>query len=696
MANDAIIPVGNGVYLFRLELTPGWNLIGFPFIPCKADKSAPDSWDDIFLTEDLQPVSESLGHIMRYEKEISSYVTASGPADYGTAYWWYIRSSVNYYVRGMMFSAGQIVLRYTLKSWHFITPLGPYSNLSELVAQGDLNFNVWGYKKSQNKFVKVEVSDMQLYKGYWLYISPANNATTQKTIDVVYSQYDLSSNGQQSDSPIQKSNNIDSFLYLSANVLDISGFNNSLLNPTLLEEEDITQNHFETVKSPLVSKWSDSIHNVLNDDNALCSTALTAKAVWDYINELIDEFQRYLYNIFPLLQNLNNVFSANDILFSDTNTGIFYDILEVNIDKSRDPGVYRIYDYRKHPYINIDDLDSGSPYNGKLIGTFPPIPDYTGYLTILELSKELPSVNPDYGKIKIRQILYPDDPSNQAPWTRVGYSDEQSGELVWSNWSMMGGGLRRIFMTASVGGSGQDPVALNTIYESFNNYQLTLPDPRDVATGTKIGLEQYGGIGHQSIQSYTGKVIFDEYEQVTTPEIATIDGVQKCTGTGVLYLFECCDIEVDGVVSHEWVMDTTHDDSRTISDLISNLATIRNSMGRKLNYINYTDSLTLVCDSSPSALSNTTNIYWYDIHLIFGSSVTGTKTIYLPKANNIPNGAKIEFDLVSGVDALTVSVKSDDNDDDNTQQDDLVRRGNISVLYTFIYRNGVWNRVVIK
>jgi hypothetical protein len=197
--------------------------------------------------------------------------------------------------------------------------------------------------------------------------------------------------------------------------------------------------------------------------------------------------------------------------------------------------------------VNIDEytLDSGvyrvrksDATNNFLTGEFPPIDDWTGFLVIHDISNtskdELPGDH-------IRQILYPDDINNTAPWTRVYVKSENR----WSEWSMMGGGLRRVVMTSNV-----NPAQSNVMYESFGNYTLTLPDPSGIPVGTKIGLEQYSG---------SGKVSCGEFEQVTSS--TDTDPTQS---HGIFYIFECCISE--NQIDREWVMDYNYDDSNAIQE----------------------------------------------------------------------------------------------------------------------------------
>lgn len=347
-----------------------------------------------------------------------------------------------------------------------------------------------------------------------------------------------------------------------------STYNYNGTNPALPEpysdyvyepaQEEISN---KTKKSPLVSCWADSIRHVAV--SAMSKTALTAKAVKDFVDDSFKTFADYVNKLVgSLVSYVDNSridsFSGTKITYAPASSE---STKSVDINTKIKSGIYRV--------VTGDNM---------LKGTLPPIDDYTGYLVIFNINDTDNYIRDEYNesdKIRVRQIVYPDDGSNQSPWTRVGYAEsakdkngtplvgylDSEGNTVmdvhgapardtmnadgvrvlpqvygetgpkdisssdysqtyplfagtykpnplyispnavdyvsrneeitvkWSDWSMMGGGLRRVVLT-------QDSVAqFNVMYESFGPYTLTLPDPANTPVGTKIGLEQHYGKG---------------------------------------------------------------------------------------------------------------------------------------------------------------------------------------------------------
>lgn len=358
-------------------------------------------------------------------------------------------------------------------------------------------------------------------------------------------------------------------------IYNADGSNSSLPDPysNYVYEQADAELSARSKKAPLVIRWADSVKHVAK--NAMSTTALTAKAVKDFIDDSLSAFANYVNGIVGTL--INYVDTAAVEAFSGTK--ITYRPIgdvhtqEANINSKIDSGVYR---------INKGD--------NMLKGTLPPIDDYTGYLVVLNMNDADNYSSDDYNestKIRVRQTVYPDSGDCQSPWTRVGtanaavdsnnsvlygYLDADGNDILddngnpardtldasgvkvlptiivdgvsraittsdytktyplfeghyspnplytssddmidyvsrnedviveWSEWSMMGGGLRRVLLT-------KDTVAnINTMYESYGNHTLTLPDPTTVSVGTKIGLEQYRN---------EGKVVCGEYAQAT-------------------------------------------------------------------------------------------------------------------------------------------------------------------------------------
>ena len=198
----------------------------------------------------------------------------------------------------------------------------------------------------------------------------------------------------------------------------------------------------------------------------------------------------------------------------------------------------------------------------------PPISDPTGYIHVMSVYH---AVNRESSAIpRIRQIVYPDNVNDPTPYTRVGYSATAGGTITWSPWNTLGGNMIRRLLLHDI--TSDTPVVANrgyalpnSMYESFGDFSLELPDPRQYSLGTKIGLEQWGG---------HGKVLFksgaDTYEQQTAPDI-DING--NYIG-GMIYLFEIVDAEGSTTANpiYEWKMDTLQNYDGVISALQLQLA----------------------------------------------------------------------------------------------------------------------------
>jgi hypothetical protein len=239
------------------------------------------------------------------------------------------------------------------------------------------------------------------------------------------------------------------------------------------------------------------------------------------------------------------------------------------------------------------ELDAGTDLNtvtqaclrrvDRTVKNGPPIMDPTGYLHVIT---KYHGVNQESSvEYRIRQIIYPDSTNDPTPYTRVGYG-AAGGAITWSIWNTLGGNMIRKILDhniVSINSNASDRYALpNTMYESFGNYTLQLPDPNDYGLGTRIGLEQWAG---------TGQVTFvsggDTYTQNTGADI-DIDG--NYIGA-IIYLFEVVDAEVSTIANpvYEWKMDTLQNYDGVIAALEAEIAEHRLAdQGNLYNYI--TDS----------------------------------------------------------------------------------------------------------
>ena len=119
-------------------------------------------------------------------------------------------------------------------------------------------------------------------------------------------------------------------------------------------------------------------------------------------------------------------------------------------------------------------------------------PDYVdpqGFLHVFTINND-EDETADASKHIIRQVLYPD--SNEfSIQTRLGTSadaTQPASSVEWSEWKALGGGdgfSRREELTVN-----NLVAAPHTLYYSYHNYTLILPDPNMFRLGTMIGLEQ--------------------------------------------------------------------------------------------------------------------------------------------------------------------------------------------------------------
>ena len=379
------------------------------------------------------------------------------------------------------------------------------------------------------------------------------------------------------------------------------------------------------IKSPLITNWSDDLRSVPcgssaeENDASLSSTGLTAKAIKSQLEDVFagDDIRR--------LPTINGKTTHKDNNDDDVFNNANIDLLSIPA------GVYRIYQ---------------NAIGTTITGTFPSISDCTGYLVIHKVVGDLVEAGqPDETGQKVRQILYPDDPTNPSPWTRVGRVG--TGNAVWSSWDKMGGGLRRVIMT------GDTTAQFNVMYESFGNYTLTLPDPATVPVGTKIGLEQWGIVG----------LVNNEYKLIAGANgavVCTYGNNSYCQGTEALYnpavgviaqsyIFECVEYcnTTSPETSREWVLECEGNDAESIKILNSRLSNLEAINTRPIKYMIHPPT-TIVVDSTDR--SKGYNLYFYDqyIHASYSANEFGELGTILPvedENTHIPIGAKVTFEL---------------------------------------------------
>lgn len=192
----------------------------------------------------------------------------------------------------------------------------------------------------------------------------------------------------------------------------------------------------------------------------------------------------------------------------------------------------------------------------------PPIADITGYLHVIS---HYHAVNAEAtAEVRIRQIIYPDNVNDPTPYTRVGYAATPGGTITWSMWNTLGGNMIRKILTKSIttaNANASEKYALpNTMYESFGNWTLQLPNPNNYGLGTRIGLEQYAGNGKVTFVSGS-----DTFDQNTAPDI---DIDNNYIGA-IIYLFEVVDAAGSTLANpvYEWKMDTLQNYDGVIAGL---------------------------------------------------------------------------------------------------------------------------------
>lgn len=268
----------------------------------------------------------------------------------------------------------------------------------------------------------------------------------------------------------------------------------------------------------------------------------------------------------------------------------------------------------------------------------PPISDPTGYIHVMSVYHE---VNQESSAIpRIRQIVYPDNVNDPTPYTRVGYSATAGGTITWSPWNTLGGNMIRRLLLHDI--TSDTPVVANrgyalpnSMYESFGDFNLELPDPSQYSLGTKIGLEQWRG---------HGKVLFksgaDTYEQQTAPDI-DING--NYIG-GMIYLFEIVDAEGSTTANpiYEWKMDTLQNYDGVISALQLQLAEHR--------LADQTNVASVIRSNGSYVVPQAGYIYAKDAN---GNYLSGALRV-----NSVNNGAKIRAVNAGDVVTFAGSVAS--------------------------------------
>ena len=317
----------------------------------------------------------------------------------------------------------------------------------------------------------------------------------------------------------------------------------------------------------------------------------------------------------------------------------------------------------------------------KLEGDRPPIMNDTdmGYLTVFAIDN---SSAESKVKKRIRQCYYPDDPNTGSPMTRTGSADlDQAntfGEITWSPWENMGGGLRRVVMTGNV-----DPAQFNVMYESFGNYTLTLPNPADTPVGTKICLEQYNGTG--LVKCVIGSAT---YTQITDAVLdSNTDPVAAMT-----YMFECC-LSSNGT-DKEWVMDYEHNEARTLFDHSTKIEDLKNRIGRQVRHLYFKSTSNspkqeIICNNAIDDYYDN-NIDKFDIYVdITTQSGDSAKTLLqLPYVTDVNlAGAFVEATFINpSEEVIIVKVTELGGGSSYVDTELIIKPGNHTYRFTLVQK----------
>lgn len=205
------------------------------------------------------------------------------------------------------------------------------------------------------------------------------------------------------------------------------------------------------------------------------------------------------------------------------------------------------------PNINLDTyLTPGVSRVGTYVNG-PPVVS-PGYLVIHAINQdEEPTNSAGYPSVKgvsrYRQIYYPDSLTETTPYTRVGESNSTTGAITWSTWTTMGGNWVCEILTSN------KTAIVNYMYHSFGDWTLTLPDPTQYVSGTKIGLTQWLG---------TGSVVCGTQSQITTADIS-----EEGTNIGALqYIFQIVPDNNGVVGAKRWSLEVDNNISGTIDAVV--------------------------------------------------------------------------------------------------------------------------------
>lgn len=306
---------------------------------------------------------------------------------------------------------------------------------------------------------------------------------------------------------------------------------------------------------------------------------------------------------------------------------------------------------------NVDTLVACGTY--RYTATSTGIPSHllgtTGIITVLMNRGDLPSN--DYfgadqvivdGTTVLRQIVWPDGPSDIIPYTRT--ASKSGTTWTFTDWQTMGGNLKRVVLTASI------TAAANTMYQSFSNYTLTLPTATDCPLATRIGIEQYSGAGIVTCGSQSIDVlpvyITDESGNATT----TVAGPN-------VYMFEVVATSND---SKEWILqiDNTKDSNREL-DSHANNADIHVTKAQKDSWNNHINNN----DVHVTAAQKNTwvdNDFNYNLRISAASklaTIRGRRAVIIPNLNlgwnldtvvNYTVFIKEPFEQVAGLQSTTI------------------------------------------
>ena len=235
-------------------------------------------------------------------------------------------------------------------------------------------------------------------------------------------------------------------------------------------------------KTHLIEHISDDARSLRQDDVELQKVLLTGRAIKDLLcGDTV---------------SLNN--DSDTSYFSDGNIDL-NNIVDASI-RYIPAFVYNTTGVVGQHYVNGPlEGTSNEKTCGAMLHTMVVLPD--GSLTYETGERES---NPS----SIRQIFYPDDPSDLDGYTRVGTWNSSTEQYEWSSWVSLSGRMLRIKVLASTKAAvmyneetGYNPLLPYVIYElHLGGIDIRLPSADSCILATSIAFEQYANTNYTFTQ----------------------------------------------------------------------------------------------------------------------------------------------------------------------------------------------------